>query len=187
MNPMLWSFSAASRVRVFFSMLPPMDMTPTIETLCAVKRRAHGLRGRAIATELLHNTLAPVHHPRLSLDEMIARAKQVGDGLAHPAFPVRFDRTDSFHIRNQGHPLVLLGGDGLEPLRSFRRTLCARMAQAGLPVSRDFTPHITMVWADRCVGEYPIAPIHWIVREFVLTVSLQGQSRHIHVARWPLK
>ncbi len=60
------------------------------------------------------------------------------------------------------------------------------MRRAGLVVEQDFTPHITLLWADRRIEEYPIAPIGWTVREFVLTISLEGQSRHIHVARWPL-
>jgi hypothetical protein len=33
----------------------------------------------------------------------------------------------------------------------------------------------------------PIAPIGWPVRDFALVLSLAGQSRHIHVGRWPLQ
>jgi 2'-5' RNA ligase len=187
MNPMLWSLPGRVPVRVFFSVLPPADVAPVLEKLGAVKRRAHGLRGRAITGERLHNTLTAVSYRRAALNETIERAKQVGAALAHPAFPVRFDWTGSFGHQQHRYPLVLRGDDGLTSLVSFRRELCAAMIRAGFPVDQAFTPHITLLWADRCVEEYPVAPIHWIVREFVLTVSQQGESRHIHVARWPLK
>ena len=59
------------------------------------------------------------------------------------------------------------------------------MLNAGFEV-HSFTPHVTLLWADRRVDEYPIAPISWTVREFVLTASLQGYARHIDVASWPL-
>jgi RNA 2',3'-cyclic 3'-phosphodiesterase len=34
------------------------------------------------------------------------------------------------------------------------------------------------------VEEYPIEPVSWIVKEFVLIRSLRG---HQHLARWPLE
>ena len=62
------------------------------------------------------------------------------------------------------------------------------MLREGFAVTRSFTPHVTMLWADCCVGEeYPVAPIAWTVRDFVLTARIQGYSRHIEVARWPLR
>jgi RNA 2',3'-cyclic 3'-phosphodiesterase len=187
MTPLLWSIPGRAKVRLFFSVLPPDDLAPVIETLGAIKRRAHALRAHAITRERLHNTLALAYRPQAPLDEIIARAKQAGDALAHPAFPVRFDWTGSFHHRDRRYPLVLRGDDGLEALVSFRGELADRMRSAGFLVEQNFTPHITLLWADRCVEEYPVAPIYWTVREFVLTVSLVGQSRHIHVARWPLQ
>jgi 2'-5' RNA ligase len=60
------------------------------------------------------------------------------------------------------------------------------MLRAGFGVEQSFTPHVTLLWADRRVADYPVAPIGWSVREFVLTASLQGLSRHIDVARWQL-
>ena len=61
------------------------------------------------------------------------------------------------------------------------------MMRAGFTVERSFTPHLTLLWADRCVEAYPIAPITWTVRDFVLVLSLPGQSRHIHVGHWQLQ
>ena len=50
--------------------------------------------------------------------------------------------------------------------------------------TREFTPHVTLLYAERRVEEYPIEPIRWMVNEFVLVHSKNG---HAHLARWPLR
>jgi RNA 2',3'-cyclic 3'-phosphodiesterase len=57
------------------------------------------------------------------------------------------------------------------------------MGQKGMGrrARRDFTPHVTRLYGDRAVDEYPVAPIRWTVNEFVLIYSLKG---HKHIARW---
>ena len=47
----------------------------------------------------------------------------------------------------------------------------------------NFTPHVTLLYDARDVDEYPIEPIGWTVKEFVLIRSLNG---HKHLVRWPL-
>jgi 2'-5' RNA ligase len=122
-----------------------------------------------------------------TLRDNIARAKAIGDLLWHRSFSVRFDWTGSFAGGGSGHPLVLRGEEGLGPLSAFRDALRAKMVRAGFAVGPGFTPHVTLMWADRCVDDHPIAPIGWTVRDFVLTASVQGYSCHIEVARWPLQ
>lgn len=185
MNPMLWSIPGRVPVRLFFAIRPDGQTAAAIETLGTRLKRAHRLRGRAIARARLHNTLAAVHDIG-TLSENIARARAIGEGLWHRHFSVRFDWTGSFQGGGSGHPLVLRGEDGLAPLAAFREALRARMLGAGFGVERSFTPHVTLLWADRRVEDYPTAPIAWTVRDFVLTASVQGCSRHIDVARWPL-
>jgi 2'-5' RNA ligase len=80
----------------------------------------------------------------------------------------------------------LRGEDGLKPLIGFQQQLREQMARAGFAVRRNYTPHITLLWADRCIDEYPIAPIGWTVRDFVLVMSHVGASQHIHLGRWRL-
>ena len=58
------------------------------------------------------------------------------------------------------------------------------MQRAGFAVSSGFTPHMTLMWADRRVEDYPIAPITWQVRDFELVLSADGD--HIQLGRWPL-
>jgi len=185
MNPNLWSVPGRVPVKLFFAIRPDGDAGAAIEKLGATLKSAHRLRGRPIARERLHNTLAAVHDAG-SIRENIARAKAIGDRLWHRRFCVRFDWTGSFR-GDHGHPFVLRGDEGTEPLSEFREGLRARMLRAGFGVERGFTPHVTLLWADRCVEDYPVAPITWTVREFVLTLSVQGYSRHIDVARWPLR
>jgi len=185
MNPLLWSIPARVPVKLFFAIRPERGAAAAIETLGQRLKTAHRLRGQTIARERLHNTLAEVHQPG-TISENIARAKAIGDGLWHRGFCVRFEWSGSFRHPDAAHPLVLRGEEGLAPLIAFRETLRSRMQEAGFAVARSFTPHVTLLWADRCVEDYPIAPISWSVREFVLTASLQGYSRHIDLARWPL-
>ena len=183
MSSWLWSLPAHVPVKLFFALRPEDEASAAMQSLGARLKTVHRLHGRAIARERLHNTLAAVHDTG-SISQNIARAKAIGDRLRHRRFPVRFDWTASFRGRDHGHPFVLRGGEGCLP--EFREMLCARMQQAGFAVDRSFTPHVTLLWADRCVEEYPVAPIGWTVCEFVLIASLQGCSRHIDVARWPL-
>lgn len=185
MNPLLWSLPARVPVKLFFAIRPEDAAGAAIATLGNRLKTAHRLRGRAIARERLHNTLAAVHDAG-TISQNIARATAIGDQLWHRRFSVRYDWTGSFKGGAHGHPFVLRGGQGLEPLSEFRARLRDQMLRAGFAVPQGFTPHVTLLWADRLVEEYPIVPVAWTVREFVLTVSLQGYSHHIDVARWPL-
>jgi 2'-5' RNA ligase len=100
-------------------------------------------------------------------------------------FDVWFDRSASFLGRPGNRPFVLIGDDGLQELRSFRRTLGGALAKWGLKrlAQRDFTPHVTLFYGECSVEECPIEPIRWTVNEFVLVHSMRS---HRHLARWPL-
>jgi 2'-5' RNA ligase len=174
-------------INLFFALLPPPALRPALVQLGAVLRSAHGLRGASIGADRLHLTLASCLDERRPLDDCIAAAKAVGDQISHAAIPLLFEWTDSFYTRPGACPLVLRGAQGLDQVCAFRRLLRAQMQKSGLAMDASFTPHITLLWADRVVGAHPIAPIHWQADELVLVKSLVGQSRHVHVARWPLQ
>lgn len=176
------SFQVPPHANLFFALHPPPQLCPEIERLGGTLRRAHRLRGKLIARERLHNTLAPLYHPRRTVQDCIARAHRAGAALKHPAFPVRFEWTQTFDVHRDRYPLVLRGDLG--PLVGFQRALTAQMTREGLPVPHSYTPHITLLWADRAVEEYPIAPLEWTVTEFVLVMS--GQSRHVILGHWQL-
>ena len=100
-------------------------------------------------------------------------------------FEVSFDWTASFRGKHGSRPFVLVGDRGLQRLISFREMLGAAMLQRGLRrvANTNFTPHVTLLYDARSVEEYPIAPISWTVREFVL---IRSQKGHEYLARWPL-
>lgn len=168
-------------VKLFFAMLPPTDLRAQIAGLRNTIQRARRLRGHVIAAERLHNTLLQIPASR----RVVERAKDAAARLRAPAFPVRFEWTQSFTHHGQ-KPFVLSGGDGLAPLRAFQGLLRDTMRDAGLPTSPGFTPHITLLWADALVEDAPIAPLAWTVRDFALIASPQGHSRHIRLAQWRL-
>ena len=173
-------------VHLFFAVLPPDSIAPKIAALGATLLRAHRLSGKQITQDRLHTTMAAVHDPLRPLASAVTRAKLVGANIRHSPFPVCFEWSESFLHSGQRHPLVLRGGNGVRALIGFQRELGGQMRQAGFAVAGSFTPHITLLWAPCCVEAYPIAPIHWMVRDFALILSLVGQSRHIPLARWQL-
>jgi 2'-5' RNA ligase len=62
---------------------------------------------------------------------------------------------------------------------------CAVLARKGMRrlATTNFTPHVTLLYDARDVDEFPVEPIGWTVKEFVLIRSLNG---HEHLVRWPL-
>jgi 2'-5' RNA ligase len=183
----LQNLPAHVRVKLFFAIRPDAAAGAEIESLAGRLKRAHRLKGRPIDRARLHNTLAEVHDTG-TLTDNIARAKAVGNRLWRRSFLVRFDWTTSFRHKDGRFPFVLRGEDGATPLAEFRDALRTEMLRDGFSPDRNFTPHVTMLWSDRRVQDaYPVAPIGWTVRDFVLTASIQGYSHHIEVTSWPLQ
>jgi 2'-5' RNA ligase len=175
--------SASSSGRLFLAAVPDADTAARIYGLAAALKRAHKFDRKLIEPERLHLTLfflggLPEHVVRRACDAVAE--------VPVPPFEILFDRYASFRGKPGSRPLVLVGNDGLEPLKSFRQTLGGAMAKEGLKhfAKRDFTPHVTLLYAERSVEEYPIEPICWTVNEIVLIHSKRG---HVHLRRWPLR
>ena len=90
-------------------------------------------------------------------------------------FEIWFDRAASFRGRPGNRPFVLIGEKGLRRLQSFRKMLGDAMTRRGMRrlANTNFTPHVTLLYDSRDVEEYPIEPIGWTVREFVLDPQLE--------------
>jgi 2'-5' RNA ligase len=175
--------SERSSGRLFLAAIPDAATAARIYRLAEALKRAHKFDGRITAAARLHVSLFSLG----GLPEPIVRvACEAAAEVRMPPFEVLFDRSASFRVKTGNRPFVLFGDDGLAPLRSFRRTLGVAMAGKGLKrlAKRDFTPHITLLYAERNIEEHPIEPIGWTVNEFVLIHSMQG---HAHLARWPLR
>ena len=179
--------AVSSNIHLFFALVPPHDSSLVLERLGEGLQRAHHLRGQRIGRDRLHVTLAPVHDTHASFADAVARAQSVGAAFRHPPFSLRFEWSESFRLQQRDHPLVLRGDAGVQSLMKFRRDLRAAILRAGFAVPSSYTPHITLLWADRCVEAHPIAPITWPVRDFALVLSIAGQARHTHLQRWRLQ
>jgi 2'-5' RNA ligase len=176
--------------RLFFAIFPDANASARIAQLALQLRGEHELHGRPLARERLHVTL---HHlgdyqgvPR----DIVDMADKAATAITTMApFEVAFDRAASFSSAPRNRPFVLRGGDGLAALMEFQQALGMAMKQAGLGrwAKPGYTPHVTLLYDDRCVAEQAVETINWTAREFVLVRSLLGQTRHVALAHWPLR
>jgi 2'-5' RNA ligase len=174
--------TSRSSGRLFLAAVPDAEAAARIHLLARALKHAHKFDRAIIAPECLHVSLFFLGEP---LEHIIRTACEAGAEVRARPFEVWFDRSVSFRGRPGNRPFVLVGGDGLDRLMSFRRTLGVALAEKGLKrlARRDFTPHVTLTYAEREVEEHPIEPIRWTVNEFVLIHSMRG---HVRLARWPL-
>jgi 2'-5' RNA ligase len=172
---------------LFFALLPGAEDALRIVRLRERLLLERGLTGQRIATERLHVSLHIVGAWHGLSRAAVRTAKDVGASFSKPPFELVFDRAMSF----AGDRAFVLRAEAEVAFRSFHHTLGIEMKKAGIgrSVASRFTPHLTLLYGDRIVAERSIEPIRWTVRDFVLVQSLRGRgrSRHIHLARWPLR
>jgi RNA 2',3'-cyclic 3'-phosphodiesterase len=166
--------------RLFFAAVPDVAAAANIYRVAGILKQAHRFTRKLIPRECLHVSLLFLGR---GSERLVHSACDAVAGVKMTPFEVSFDRTASFCGRPGNYPFVLVGGDTLDRLKSLGHALDAAVAESGMArrMRRDFTPHVTLLYGDHAVEEYPVAPIRWTVSEFVLIHSLQG---HKHVARW---
>jgi 2'-5' RNA ligase len=179
---------APVETRWFFALAPDEAARARIGSLAARLKVAHRMNGALIRPQNLHVSLYGFGDPQGYDDWLRSRAEDTARRVDLPPFEVTFDYTASFDIGRKRSPFVLRGSR-LGRLMDFQRALGRAMIQAGMCrlVPATFTPHITLLYADRRVDEYPVLPIRWQVREYVLIRSFIGHGRHEHLASWPLR
>jgi 2'-5' RNA ligase len=177
------AYASSDGARLFLAAIPDAGTAARIHKLADVLKRAHQFSGKLIEPARLHVSLFFLGG--LPEQDIQAACMAAADVRIEP-FEVSFDRTASFRGKRDSRPFVLVGDDGLQRLTSFRRMLGGAMLRRGLRrvAHTNFTPHVTLLYDARSVEEYPIEPISWTVREFVLIRSLRGHER---LARWPLE
>src|SRR5258708_5049990 len=177
------SRNASSGSRLFLAVVPDADAAARIYRLARALKQAHQFDRAIIDPQRLHVSLFFLGE---LTDDMARIACEAAAEVRADPFEVRFDRTVSFRGRSGNRPFVLVGDDGLNGLLSLRRTLGVALAGRGLRrlASKDFTPHITLLYGERNVEKHPIEPIRWTVNEFVLIHSV---GCHVHLGRWPLR
>jgi 2'-5' RNA ligase len=177
------SRSENAESRLFLAVVPDPSAAERIHRLAGALKRAHRFSGKLMAPESLHISLFFLGECE---DQLVRLACDAASNVRAQPFDVWFDRSATFRGRPGNRPFVLIGDSGLEGVRSLRRSLGAALAKKGMRrlARREFTPHVTLLYAEREVEENPIEAIRWTVSDFVLVHSLRG---HRHLARWPLQ
>jgi len=173
---------------VFFGTRPAAAAAVQIERVGQELVRSRRLVTKLLPPERLHVSLFSVGgfsgtYP----PAVINAAKAIADNVSMAPFTVTFDRVASFAGGSGRQALVLTGGEGVAGLVRLQQALSLAMKKAGLGLRQgdQFTPHVTMMYADhKC--DFAIETISWTVDEFVLVDSLWGRSRHVQLGRWPL-
>lgn len=183
--------------RLFFALFPSEEVIPQIVKTSQQLRDQHGLTGKSLSNDRLHVTLHHVGDYAGGLPNgLVEAAQSVASTIAMPAFGVTFDRAMSFAGRPQNRPFkrpfVMRGNEkhdgGLAALMAFQKTMYLAMCRAGLQGPRanaKFAPHVTLMYDDQRISEQAVDPISWLAHDFVLVHSLLGQTKHIHLGRWP--
>jgi len=177
------AYASTNDARLFLAAVPDADTAARIHQLAGVLKRAHQFSGKLIEPARLHVSLFFLGG--LPEQDIQAACMAAADVRIEP-FEVLFDGTASFRGKRGSRPFVLIGDKGLQRLVSFRRMLGEAILRRGLRrvAHTNFAPHVALLYDARSVDEYPIEPISWTVKEFVLIRSLRG---HDCLARWPLE
>lgn len=166
--------------RLFFALWPPAAVQEAIAE-CAVSA---GIRGKRVARERLHLTLAFLGDVDATVpDDLCAAA----DAIEAEAFDLVLSRLGHFYRAS-----VAWVGPEATPgaLADLAGQVRGAAGDAGVPVrSRRFRPHVTLARRAGRPSDWMLdAPIHWPVRDFSLTESVQIDGRAVYrdLARWSL-
>ena len=179
--------------RLFFALFPSEEAIQHIVKTSQQLRDQHGLTGKSLSNDRLHVTLHHVGDYAGGLPNgLVEAAQNVASTIQMPAFGVTFDRAMSFAGRPRNRPFVMRGNErhdgGLAALMGFQKTMYLAMCRAGLQGPRanaKFAPHVTLMYDDQGIPEQAVEPVSWLAHDFVLVHSLLGQTKHIHLGRWP--
>ncbi|WP_411883366.1 2'-5' RNA ligase family protein [Polaromonas sp. YR568] len=177
--------------RLFLALFPTPETALEIAELAARIRGTHALRGRPLEAARFHITLNHLGDYAGLPSDVVRRAGAAAAeaAAATQPFAVTFTRAESFASMPRNRPLVLRGDDeGLSSLMAFHKVLGAALKKANLGqwAKPGYTPHVTLLYDDGALGATPVPPVAWTAVEVVLVHSLLGETRHVHLARWPL-
>ena len=182
--------------RLFFALFPSDEAIPQIVKTSQQLREEHGLTGKSLSNDRLHVTL---HHVGDYAggglpNGLVEAAQDAALKIAMPTFEITFDRVMSFAGSPRNKPFVLRGNErhdgGLAALMAFQQAFYLAMCRAGLQGPRanaKFAPHVTLMYDSQGLPEQVVKPIRWRAQDFVLVHSLLGQTKHIHLGRWPIR
>jgi RNA 2',3'-cyclic 3'-phosphodiesterase len=178
--------SATAWNSYFFAVLPPPDIAEAIDALGQRLRRSMGMRGKLLGPERYHISLSGIGAFGAACPQVIDRLTRIGAVIHAPIFNVVLDQTAAFGGSGGKRALVLASSDTLPALVALQARLHEALQMTRLPDPTRFNPHLTLLYDRRPARQIGIPPVSFPVREFVLIRSVQGESRHHHLARWPL-
>jgi len=182
-------FGATQKDRIFFACLPDAETAARIHALADSLKRENGFSGTLILPEHLHVTLFHLGDWQVLPQQIVDIAKKAATEAVSPPFDVSFPRVESFRNRTGVYPFVLTGDAA--PWSALRNALGATLKKNGLGgavhAADDFKPHVTLLRDTVRVKPARIEPVTWKVGDFVLIHSLLGQTKHVHLGRWPLR
>lgn len=170
---------------LFFALLPDAATADRVEKLSSAWRRQAGIKVRPRAT--WHVTLFHVGNFAGVPESTVALARSAADTLCARPFEITLARQANFGGAAGNRAGVLLPGES-PALTAFQAALRQCMLKAGFTQGRSaakFSPHLTLAYGPALPAQ-AIDPIVWEVREFALVHSIQGQTRHVVLGRWPL-
>ena len=181
-------FGPSQKDRIFLACLPDAATAARIHALAQTLKAQHGLEGTLILPEHLHVTLFHLGDWNGLPKAIVTYARAAAVQARAAPFEVTFTRAESFRNRTGVFPFVLTGDKEAVTWRPLHAALGAALKDNGLggATQGDFKPHITLARDEKRVPPKPIAPVSWMVRDFVLIHSLLGKTTHIHLGRWPL-
>jgi len=175
--------------KLFFALRPDEATAERIARVATAEHEARGLQPRLRASRIFHITLHYFGRFDGEPDaQLVALASRAASEVVWPSFDLAFERFESWGKESaRQHPFVLTGGQSLEAVRELRDALADRLAAHGVPVDRDYEPHLTLRYDKRRAPAWELDLPGWVASEFVLVDSPQGETRHHVMARWPLQ
>lgn len=182
-------YGSSEAQTLFFALLLRADDRQALTAFAGERRRREGLTGTPTPGHRFHLSLHAIGGYSELPDRVTRACAEAAASVDASAFAVAFDRTMTFLTNQPTNPFVLCASDGMMALESLHLRLGQELWRAGFGkyVSRNFTPHITLLYDRRCIPERLIPPLTFRFNSFVLIHSLVRPRRHVHVARWPLR
>lgn len=165
--------------RLFFAVRPPEEAVPYL-----VEEQGRFRPGHAVRREHLHLTTVIVNDHRVFPAAIAERMRAVGDAIIADQFPIILDE-----VAASRRSVVMVPSEPLRGFDVFQQCVARGMARAGLRErdGRRPRPHVTLLYRHGPPLRQGTIPLSWTATEFVLIHSLLGETRHVVLARWPLR
>lgn len=168
---------------LFFAAVPPPPFATYVQQIWPIIGTGDRLRDRT-----LHMTILPVIGEDV-VDPWLVRALTGAlAGFSFPAFDITFDRLVAFKARKK-RPIVLRTPETNAPVDRLAQTVGRALKRVfpAFPKPDRVTPHVTLAYGAGFDGERLLpAPLGWHIRDIALIDSVQGEGRHVQLARWRL-